>query len=613
MMVQFLVLLMALTLKLGKGHQYYNISEAKGDVILEYKGDYLLYTESWTAIHTVNVSTALARNRRLQFFLNVVSARCNSTSSCIHKTSIQLLQQQLNRMKTKTSYLNILSRNKRGLINFFGSGLKFLFGTLTESDAERINSEILEAYKNENVIHQLMHNQTIIVKNALKVQDKNSVVLRNNIAKIKKLSEETISKLNSTDFNEQIVELILQLEFSINSQEILVHSLLDAIFLIKRGLISPSLIPAKVIIESFKNISSNHPFTILPVDLEEKNIIALLKMSDIQAWLANQILVIKIDFHIPSMDTYTAYIPRPIPRPKGYGTFSALLLTDSILLLDKSKTIYTVIPSSEECLCLRDMQLCERAHPDRDIRDSHGCTIDLLKNSTKTCSISIFKLSETYVKTLTLENKWILIPNNFQDFLVIECLPHFFEKISLTVYTPYMLKLAPGCTGRYDNYHFTPFNRIVSNRTEILQVPYDSEIEITNVTHISIPVIKLENILDNPHIHELDNVREKISKLKELKITQTWSEKFLKILNIIGYISISIIMCYIFYKIRVWKLFTTSCPNICVRITPNVNINTATPIHQNVPLVEVERPTPPSNSETTSLKKKTRSKPRVFI
>lgn len=67
-------------------------------------------------------------------------------------------------------------------------------------------------------------------------------------------------------------------------------------------------------------------------------------MSHIHAWISDKKLTIKIDFHIPSFDIYSAFVAQPIPKPKGYGTFSALLLNNNILLLDRTKTIYTSLP-----------------------------------------------------------------------------------------------------------------------------------------------------------------------------------------------------------------------------------------------------------------------------
>ena len=59
------------------------------------------------------------------------------------------------------------SRNKRGLINIFGTGLKLLFGTMEDNDAQLISESFDKIYNNSANTTLLVRNQTSIVKNRL--------------------------------------------------------------------------------------------------------------------------------------------------------------------------------------------------------------------------------------------------------------------------------------------------------------------------------------------------------------------------------------------------------------------------------------------------------------
>ena len=59
------------------------------------------------------------------------------------------------------------SRNKRGLINIFGTGLKLLFGTMEDNDAQLISESFDKIYNNSANTTLLVRNQTSIVKNIL--------------------------------------------------------------------------------------------------------------------------------------------------------------------------------------------------------------------------------------------------------------------------------------------------------------------------------------------------------------------------------------------------------------------------------------------------------------
>lgn len=88
---------------------------------------------------------------------------------------------------------------------------------------------------------------------------------------------------------------------------------------------------------------------LLPVDLNENNILQLLQFFDIHAWLKDNNLNIKIDLHLPLFDSYIAYKPQIIPRYYNYDTYSALVITEDLVLLDKTHSLYTIVPDNKNC------------------------------------------------------------------------------------------------------------------------------------------------------------------------------------------------------------------------------------------------------------------------
>ena len=145
----------------------YQLNKADGDVLQEFKGEYQLYTETWSTIPTIDLSPIEEGNKKLLNFLEIISDKCSVNNNCKQNSFISLLKTQLDRIISKSSYLSILNRKRRGLVNFVGTGLKILFGTLSEGDAEKFNNEINEAYIDQNFMHRLLSNQSVIVKSAL--------------------------------------------------------------------------------------------------------------------------------------------------------------------------------------------------------------------------------------------------------------------------------------------------------------------------------------------------------------------------------------------------------------------------------------------------------------
>ena len=106
------------------------------------------------------------RKQAIDETIELVETACNK--KCTPQYEIQLIKSRLERLKYKNNILKKLlgrqGRNKRGLANFIGDISKTLFGTLSESDLNQINTEFDNLYKDNNNLASVLSSHAKILK-----------------------------------------------------------------------------------------------------------------------------------------------------------------------------------------------------------------------------------------------------------------------------------------------------------------------------------------------------------------------------------------------------------------------------------------------------------------
>lgn len=195
----------------------YNITIYKEPIITENLGTAYLFHEEWTTLHFIDLKEITYEVHNLSHHLKLLTKHCLNFSECNPIYILQLLQTQINEMSTRIETISSItthSRNKRGVVNFVGSGLKFLFGTMDADDAEEISHTLDNIYDHSSASILLVKKQTTIVKNLIsKIKD----FEEKNLAMINKLSNDVTDTIKSNKLNIVLQENILSLQNEIYS------------------------------------------------------------------------------------------------------------------------------------------------------------------------------------------------------------------------------------------------------------------------------------------------------------------------------------------------------------------------------------------------------------
>jgi hypothetical protein len=144
-----------------------------------------------------------------------------------------------------------------------GDILKFLFGTLTQSDAKKYTEHIEELENKQQSFLRIPQEQMIILKSAitsfnltLQKVNKNEKVLTENLQRLNQLVVDEMDKMQSELDSVMIInENIRQIHRGINECQHTFEILVDAFLLAQDSIIQPQLIAISVVKDMMKELS----------------------------------------------------------------------------------------------------------------------------------------------------------------------------------------------------------------------------------------------------------------------------------------------------------------------------------------------------------------------
>ena len=189
--------------------------------------------------------------------------------NCNEQFEIKMLDGRIHRLHTQKSLLDKLlgnNRLKRRLINAIGSVSKKLFGTLTESDLEYINSEIDNLYKDNKVLANSISNQTRIIKALLSSASYGVDVMmehsKENIDNFNKMKYQINNNTRNLFISNQITACTMILQELSEDVNLIIDAINDG----KHGIIHPQLLTPRILIDELREIEENlnvkHPIEV---------------------------------------------------------------------------------------------------------------------------------------------------------------------------------------------------------------------------------------------------------------------------------------------------------------------------------------------------------------
>lgn len=506
--IKFLLILLFL-------HQIktFQITPIKSSSGLFYKhlGKAQLTTNKFTLLTYYNLTLLSDQINSSYMFYYKSLAICNK----LYTSHIDFhCQNQLKYIRTKIdsiqanyaiiSHQLAIIRQKRGLINGVGDGLKWLFGVPDADDAQFYTDSINSLMSNQKQTETLIQQQIKIISStisnfntSMQILNKNNKVLNENIKKFNEFMEHTASFeeriTHDYDINQHIITLI---EMTDEVQNTL-NKYVDSLSLINQGIISFNLISPKDLLLELNHINTKYN---LPLEANIENTYIYYKLLQIKSFIKDNLLVIALDIPLTNSVIYDLYEIHSLFTPHNDPKFySYIEPAKPFLLLSLTRTVYSTMNNLHGCQEYVPHQwLCRRITTTKRIEHA-TCEVELFFKTTTTipesCNVKHL-YADTEIWNKVSNNEWLFIISKPTTLSVLCNQTPTQEE---TIQRIGLLQLQPNCKAY----------------TEDAILEADTTVETVNITN-KFPSTSI--IEDDCCRHLKENVTIKATKLKPLSL-----------------------------------------------------------------------------------------------
>ena len=403
----------------------YNVTNYNSPILSEYYGSGYLYSEIWQTLHFIDILDISHQMKITIKQIEDLEKLCYKFTKCTMNSNLQDLRINVHALSNRT-------------------GLKYLFGTMDNDDAEHIAFTLDNVYNHSSNAILLIKKQTTTVQNLLKTLSNDEKNYKDNLNKLRNIT--------ATLQVQQHNELLLQEAFRLNLNFFALNNLLTAIEnsiqADRTGLISPLLITPKNFIDSLEKINN---------DSNKNNLFAttltnyhlFMKLSTVQILLYNNKLVYKIDTPIPVTENYNMIKFTSLPCTETsllsktkYFIYSDL--ADTTIYLSRDKNEFTRI-SLRDCKKLNNEYFCKVSGPISRLSTNH-CLTNILQNRDIECEKQWLDIQQNLILNLNSGQSWFILPITPLP-LTITCHKTYYT----TIEYPSILSIADDCTVANDN------------------------------------------------------------------------------------------------------------------------------------------------------------------
>ena len=320
-------------------------------------------------------------------------------------------------------------RRRRGLIDFGGDILKFLFGTVTQSDAKRYNEHIKSLESEQQEFLRITKEQLTVLKSSIRSfnltmqkVNKNEQVLVN---AIQKLDNKLEMKIREDEHKMNIVlllnENILQIQRGIDECQHHFEILVDAFLHAEDGIIQPQLITISKVQEILKRESppAELVFPLLPISQLSRIITPVIYSQD-------SYLVYVLSVPLIQSKSYQLYKVLPFPVKQEESVFMYVEPQKDYILMDSLRQQYVKMSSIDLMACETPnefLYICKESLPIQTYVPNADCESTLLHPSTQivpnVCVKRVLTLSNVYWIPLHLSNDWLFVAPKEEIFTTL--------------------------------------------------------------------------------------------------------------------------------------------------------------------------------------------------
>ena len=424
-------------------------------------------------------------------------------------------------------YLSVKSeRGKRGILDLGGDILKFLFGTLSQSDAERYTHHIHTLEEEQQSFLRVSQDQVIVLRSAItsfnitmQNVNRNEKILNENLQSLNKMAVDEINQMqirldSVLMLNENIQQIQRGLDECQHTFEILVDAFLHA----QNGVVQPQLITMTTIKDMMGEES-------LPEGLDFPSFPSLELSHLITPIIFSQDNYFVYILHIPLLHhtVYQLYKLQPFPIRQQENVFVYIAATKDFIFTDAMRHKYGKMTYQELQACFTPNALsyvCKGDVPILTYIPNEDCESTLIHPSTisipnNVCEQRLINLEHTYWIPLHLSNEWLYVAPKPELFTVL-CGP---VKSQLTLQSRGRLFLPPRCKGYATQSTLYALSTLVRNNSQkdVLPVaPVEIDCCLTKYEKEQLREIPLQKPLTNilSSVEDLNLASVKIDELQ---------------------------------------------------------------------------------------------------
>lgn len=406
---------------------YYSIHDLSSTAGIYYEkiAEVHFYDQSWKLITYLNTSYLNYRQKLVLHYNTKIDKICKSQKDSLTcnkllptlQHRIPILENAHENLLSLIGHKNFNLRRKRGLLNIIGSGLKSLFGTMDENDAEYIKEAISNLEQNQKGSLTILQDQTTILSNTVNNFNESIMNLQRTEIQINKaikevnyLTEQMQNELNHTLLGQYTIQLIDYLNTLIIETEIDLNNLINTVMFTKTGQIHPLVIPIKIFLSKLRESQESLPSgSFFPVALKQENMHLILEISEIVSYLQGDILVFIIKVPITNQETFELFNLIPIPQKENLLSNTVMINPKrNYLFISKTKNSYILSDDkNKNCKNLGQEKICKSTNFLNPYINGVCETELLIKNKMLDCDLRTLKNDIEIWHKLEKQNSWL--------------------------------------------------------------------------------------------------------------------------------------------------------------------------------------------------------------
>lgn len=426
----------------------------------------------------------------------------NSTS-CDRYMILKKKLSKIDEIITKIQEITMKERTKRGI----GLIVSFLFGIAAMQEIHDINSLIQSNAEHIRQTNQLVHNQTLIIKenfekisNIIKNLETTLIGIKKDIIDIQaKIETESLLSLIESIVNDLYDEFI---------------KVLNAVLFAKTGVLHPEFISLRKIFQAAEQLNFSQKMPVSDHAYDE-----FLKVIDLTIFYMNQSLF--YDIKIPLLSQYNFRLVRFHPLPFLQKDIMIYIKPKhKTLSINYDEMTYSIITESflNDCVSLTNRIVCKNTPLIRRIGQNSFCELKLATNFTiddnSTCDIRIINKPKNYFEHLEETNEIIFSVVKPVKLNVI-CQK---DPFVLMTQTTGIIRIERGCTLESNDFSFTMPQTYTYNYK--LVIPYNWRVNLSKALENINETIRNNTIVMNEIFDELkiidDDVNMETANLNEI-------------------------------------------------------------------------------------------------